>query len=271
MFRQAVRAARIAHLSDDAILLVLRTIGNQLSQTDFTSTPPENSMIVYDTIRTITKIDDIYEELKQKCTDAMLSQYSTFKRDIQTASDPLLRALQYAALGNAIDLGANPDFSLDIKLSNSLKPFAVSDYQEFRKQLEHTNHILIVADNAGETVLDRLLVEQLKQRVTYAVRSRPIINDATVRDAQRAGIDTVAEIIESGCFLPGTVLAHCSPQFKNLFENADLVISKGQGNYETLSHEQRPIFFLLNVKCAVVAGEIGAHVGDIVLMKSREI
>ena len=269
MFRQAVRTARIAHLSDDAILLVLRTIGNQLSQTDFTLSPPENSMIVYDTIRAMTGIDDVYEELKQKCTDAMLSQYLTFKRDIQTASDPLLCALQYAALGNAIDLGANPDFSLDVKLNTMLKPFSVSDYQEFRTELEHANHVLIIADNAGETVLDRLLVEQLNHRVSYAVRSRPIINDATVREAQRAGMDTVAEIIESGCTLPGTVLARCSSQFKKLFKDADLVISKGQGNYETLSREQRPIFFLLNVKCAVVASEIGAEIGDVVLMKNK--
>lgn len=264
-----MRAARNAHLSDDDILSVLRTIGHQLSRMDFTLTPPENSMVVYDTIRVMTGIDDVYKELKQKCTDAMLSQYSAFKQDIQTASDPLLRALQYAALGNAIDLGANPDFTLDIELSTALKPFAVSDYQEFKTQLEHTHHILFIADNAGETVLDRLLIEQLNKRVTYAVRSRPIINDATVHDAQCAGIDRVAQIIESGCTLPGTVLAQCSPQFKELFENADLVISKGQGNYETLSHEQRPIFFLLNVKCAVVASEIGTQIGDVVLMKNR--
>lgn len=269
MFRQAVRAARIAHLTDDAILTVLRTIGTQLSQTDFTATPPENSMIVYDTIRAVTKIDDVYQELKQKCTDTMLSQYSAFKRDIEAASDPLLRAAQYAALGNAIDLGANPDFSLSVNLSTLLKPFTVSDYDEFRRELEHTDDVLIIADNAGETVLDRLLIEQLNKRVTYVVRSRPIINDATVRDAQRAGVGVVADIIESGCSLPGTVLMHCSPQFKNLFQNAGLVISKGQGNYETLSHEQRSMFFLLNVKCTVVANEIGAHVGDIVLMKNK--
>lgn len=263
-----MRAARNAHLSDDAVLSVLRTIGHQLSQIDFTLTPPENSMVVYDTIRAMTGIEDVYKELKQKCTDAMLSQYSAFRQDIQTASDPLLRALQYAALGNAIDLGANPDFTLDIEMRTAIKPFAVSAYQEFKTQLEHTHHILFIADNAGETVLDRLLIEQINRKTTYTVRSRPIINDATVYDAKRAGIDTVAEIIESGCTLPGTVLAHCSPQFKKLYGSADLVISKGQGNYETLSHEQRPIFFLLNVKCTVVANEIGTQVGDIAFIRN---
>jgi uncharacterized protein with ATP-grasp and redox domains len=269
MFRQAVKAARIAHLTDDAILSVLRTIGKQLSHTDFTATPPENSMIVYDTIRAIAKVDDVYQELKNTCTDAMLSQYAAFKRDIETASDPLLRALQYAALGNAIDPGANPDFSLNAILDTVHKPFARSDYRTFQTQLDHTDNILIIADNAGETVLDRLLIEQLNRRVTYAVRSRPIINDATVYDAQRAGIEKVAKIIESGCFLPGTVLARCSPQFMSVFESADLIMSKGQGNYETLSLEHRPMFFLLNVKCAVVAEEIGARVGDIVLIQNQ--
>jgi uncharacterized protein with ATP-grasp and redox domains len=236
---------------------------------DFASTPPENSMVVYDMIRAMSANDDIYGEIKNTCTDVMLAKYPSFKRDIQTAPDSLLRALQYAAFGNTIDLGANPDYVITTDTDIVLKPFAISDYQSFSTQLGRARHILYIADNAGETVLDRLLIEQMNKNVTYAVRSKPIINDATVSDALRAGIDAVAEIIESGCTLPGTVLARCSSQFQKLFRTVDLVLSKGQGNYETLSHEERSMFFLLNVKCSVVAHELGVRIGEAVLIDNK--
>lgn len=226
-------------------------------------------MIVYDAIRTITGIEDIYQEIKQSCTEHFLSLYTEARNRIQAAHDPLYTALQFAAAGNAIDLGANPDFRMDTGLDTLLADFAVSDYAPFKKSLASAQTVLFCADNAGETVFDRLLIEQMDKRVYYAVRSKPIINDATLHDAQQAGVDHVAQLVESGCTLPGTVLSCCSPQFRQLFREVDLVISKGQGNYETLSHEQRSVFYLLKVKCPVVAQEIGARIGDLVFLKSK--
>jgi uncharacterized protein with ATP-grasp and redox domains len=125
--------------------------------------------------------------------------------------------------------------------------------------------ILYLADNAGETVLDRILIETLDKPVTYAVKSFPIINDALFEDAIAAGIDQVAAIRQTGSNCPGTVLHTCTDEFFRYYEEADLVLSKGQGNYEALSDENRSIFFLLKVKCKLVSRQLEAPLGSLVL------
>jgi hypothetical protein len=109
------------------------------------------------------------------------------------------------------------------------------------------------------------LIEEMKKPVTYAVRGKPIINDATYEDAVQAGIDTVATILSSGTDAPGAILKTCSSEFKEVYNNSKFIISKGQGNYEALSNERRPIFFLLKTKCHVIANDIGISEGDIIL------
>jgi hypothetical protein len=225
-------------------------------------------MMVYKTIYQITNIEDPFRSIKLRHTHELLSIYSTLQRKIKRSKDPLYTALKLAGLSNAIDFGANPNFDLQKELKTMYsKDFDFCEYAEFKKTLHRAHHILYIADNAGETVFDRLLIEQLKKRTTYAVRSRPIINDATEEDAINAGIDKVATIISSGCDAPGTILKLCSKEFRNIYRNADMVISKGQGNYETLSTQRRPIFFLLKVKCPVIARDIGIQDGSLVLIK----
>jgi uncharacterized protein with ATP-grasp and redox domains len=132
--------------------------------------------------------------------------------------------------------------------------------------------ILYIGDNAGETVFDRILMEHIKKtngekNIYFAVKEKPTSNDAMMRDALECGIDGPAEIISSGSGISGTVLSMCSPRFLELFNSADMVISKGQGNYEGLSGVKRRVFFLLAVKCAAIAGHIGCNIGDHVLIK----
>ena len=131
--------------------------------------------------------------------------------------------------------------------------------------MNRTEKILYIGDNAGECVFDRILIEEMKKPVIYAVRDIPIINDATYEDAVEAGIDEFATIMSSGADGPGAVLKTCSPEFIKVYNNSQFIISKGQGNYEALSNEGRPIFFLLKAKCHVIADNIGVHEGDIVL------
>jgi uncharacterized protein with ATP-grasp and redox domains len=122
--------------------------------------------------------------------------------------------------------------------------------------------ILYLADNAGEIVFDRLLIERLPAgRVTVVVRGAPVINDATRADAQVAGLDRIAEIIDNGSDAPGTVLEDCSAQFRERFESADVIIAKGQGNFETLSAAGANICFLLKIKCPVLATHTGIELG----------
>jgi uncharacterized protein with ATP-grasp and redox domains len=147
--------------------------------------------------------------------------------------------------------------------------FAIDHYGLFKTALSQARDVLYIADNAGETVFDRVLIEELGKPVTYVVREQPVINDALRDDAVAAGIDKVATIISSGSDAPGNILPLCSDKFLKIYEASDFIISKGQGNFEGLSEENRPIFFLLKTKCRVIADHIKVDKGSIVLKGSR--
>ncbi|MDY6970044.1 MAG: ARMT1-like domain-containing protein, partial [Spirochaetota bacterium] len=125
--------------------------------------------------------------------------------------------------------------------------------------------------NAGEAVFDRLLIEEIGKPVTFVVRENPVINDVTKQEAVEAGIDRVADIISSGTEAPGNVMHTCTAAFKEIFENAQMIISKGQGNFEALSDVNAPIFFLLKAKCSVIADHIGVKEDSLILMKNRYV
>jgi uncharacterized protein with ATP-grasp and redox domains len=165
-----------------------------------------------------------------------------------------------------IDFGVNRNFNIEAELAKVLKTdFAIFDYDKFKDHLDKTDEILYIGDNAGESVFDRILIETMEKPVIYVVRETPVINDVTYEDAIQAGIDKVAPIISSGTSAPGTVLGTCNAEFKEVYKNSNFVISKGQGNYEGLSDENQPIFFLLMAKCWVIANDIGVNEGDIIL------
>ena len=269
-FKQALTAARIAGLNETKIKKIFNHLASVIPEIPLHSTPPEIGMIVYKAIYQAAEIEDPFKEAKHRSTEYLLGIYRELKEQVVSSADPLYTALKLSALGNAIDYGADPDF--DIKndiLEIQDTDLDVYHYAQFKKELEQTESILFIADNAGETVMDKLLIEQLKKKVIYAVRSRPIINDATLDDAREAGIHKVAEIISSGCDAPGTILRLCSDNFLHIFNSADIIISKGQGNYETLSDAKRLIFFLLKVKCPVIAADMHIKTGNLVLVSNK--
>jgi uncharacterized protein with ATP-grasp and redox domains len=230
------------------------------------NSPPEVSEIVYQYLHEITGVADPYLQAKEKSNQVMIEQYGHYKNIVDSAPDPLEQALLLAGLGNMIDYGANPNLDLDIdQISTDNLHAAIFDYDDFKHHYSDAENILFLADNAGETVLDRILIETLDRPVTYAVKSAPIINDALIEDARAVGIDRIARVIESGCRTPGTVLRRCSLPFQELFMSADMIISKGQGNFEGLSEEVRPIFFILKVKCELISRHIQAPIGSLVL------
>jgi uncharacterized protein with ATP-grasp and redox domains len=149
------------------------------------------------------------------------------------------------------------------------EPFAVNDLELLRADLARATDVLILGDNAGETVCDRLLIETLDRPVTYAVRGDPVLNDAVREDALAAGLDGVAEIVDNGSDAPATLLPLCSADFGARFAAADLILAKGQGNFESLSDVAAPIYFLLQAKCPVIARELGVSQGSIVLRRGR--
>lgn len=232
--------------------------------------PPAFFKQVYRLVADAAGEEDPFEHIKRQNTEAALGLYPYLKQVVRDSEEPLATAARIAIAGNIIDHGIAKPFDAEEELVKTLavEP-AIMDYAKFKADVENAEQVLYIGDNAGETVYDRVLIETIGKPTTYTVRARPIINDATMADALQAGLDQVAALISTGSDVPGIVLDEAGEEFVQLFNNADLVISKGMGNYETLSDVDRPVFFLLKAKCDLVAEHIGVHVGDSVLYASN--
>lgn len=266
--RQALEAARMAGADEERQRLILDRTMALLQDASLESKPPEIGDGVHRIVRQLTGDDDPYAAVKAESTREALRLYPRLKALVAEDGDRLERAIRIAIAGNVIDFATGADFDIKEGLERILnQPFAINDIAAFRKALSEARSVLYLGDNAGETVFDRVLIEALDVPVIYAVKGGPIINDATVDDALAAGLDEVAEVVSTGSDAPGTILSRCSAEFRALYERAELVIAKGQANYETLSEERGRLFFLLKVKCPVIARDIGAPVGSIVLKR----
>ena len=210
--------------------------------------------------------DDPYQVVKEASTRQALALYPRLKGLVAEADDPLETAVRLSIAGNIIDFGPEQKYDLwDTAERVLAQPFALDDRVAFRESLDRVDQVLYLADNAGETVFDRLLIETLRTPVIYVVKGGPVLNDATWEDAKAAGLDRVATVVDNGTNAMGTVLSRCSDDFCRLYDKADMVIAKGQANYETLSDQGPKMFFLLQVKCPVIARDAGVPVGGIVL------
>ena len=263
---QALRTARVATDDEKKVKSVLDAIGCMLKDIPIESTPPETGRLIYRSISVITGNLDPYKKIKADSTQKALSLYPSLKRMVEKSDNRLLTAIKIAIAGNVIDFGANWNINLHHEVEKVFKRnFACCDYDVFKTRLDDAREILYIADNAGECVFDKILIEEMNKPVIYAVRALPVINDATYVDALEAGIDEVATIVSSGTDAPGTVLKTCSSGFKDIFYDSTFIISKGQGNYEALSDQKQSLFVLLMTKCSVIANDIGVNTGDIVL------
>ncbi len=267
--KQALWISRRTTDDEPKIKQILGEIGALIKTIPLNSSPPETGRLIYKKIREITGISDPLKDLKKKYTEIALGLYPFLKREIEKSDDRLLTAIRLSIAGNVIDFGASRGFELEKEIEEILKKeFAIFDYEKFKECFESADEVLYIGDNAGETVFDKILIEEMNKPVTYVVREQPVINDATYVDAVESGLDKVAKILSSGTDAPGVILETTGEEFKKVYNDAQFIISKGQGNYEALSEEKRPIFFLLKVKCPVIAKDIGVGDGDIILKKS---
>lgn len=265
VLRQTLQACRSAGVPEKEQISIIGKVMSLLQTADPSSRPPEIVARMHTLIRDLTKCEDPYQELKQTSTKKALLLYTELKRKISEAKNPFDTAVRLSIAGNIIDFGIGSDFDLPSVIQRVLaQPYDIDHALELKNEISNAKNILFLADNAGETVFDRLLIETIDKRVVYAVKDAPVLNDATAEDAVAAGIDRVAEVISCGARSPGTILSRCSENFIKVYEKADLVIAKGQGNYESLSEEKKNIFFLLQAKCDVLARDLGVPVGSIV-------
>ena len=263
--QQALTTARRGGSDEAAQERVLAAIGRLLPELDRGLSPPENAVAVYGRIAELTGVRDPFAEVKAASNRFALGLRDEIRDRIGAAADPLYAAVRYAIAGNIIDYGAQQAFDALQVLDTCLeKPLVLDAYEKFRAAVNGAKNILYLADNCGELVFDGLLIEQLQELgclVTLAVRGEAILNDATLADVKECGLDTLCPVISNGTGCPGTPLARCGAEFRQALARADVVISKGQGNFETLDTTAVPVFFLLTVKCPVVARRITTEQG----------
>ena len=273
--RQAVSA--IKKVSDDPSFQekALRETLTMISQLDYKQSPPASVQKINSFLKKFAGTEDIFFADKKLQNETAVKLAESLSDEIKKADDKLHFAVKLAIAGNIIDLGVKGHVSeKDIKesLYKAINEPLDGDYAEFISKLDQAENILYLADNAGEIIFDRLLLEELKHKnVTFAVRGAPIINDATVEDAEFAEIHEVAKIITNGFDAPGTVYDSCSDEFKEYFTKADIIISKGQGNFESLYGINGPIFFLFKVKCDLVASNSDYPTGSQLLLKNKKL
>jgi len=266
MMNQALRTARIATNDYVKIKLVLDEVGAMIKDIPMHNTPVQSGSIVYRKIRELTGVVDPYKDIKRNSIREALALYPTLIEYMNDSDNKLLTAIRIAITGNVIDFGMNKYFDLEEDLKTILnQDFAIFDFKEFVNKLKKAKSVLYIGDNAGESVFDKILIQAIEKPVTYIVRGIPIINDVTMEDAIESSIGEIAELISSGSRAPGTILDFCNEDFVRRFNEADMIISKGQGNYEGLSNVSRSVFFLLKAKCKIIANDLGVKENDIIL------
>lgn len=232
---------------------------------------PEIHRELSDEFCRITGLSDIYAEEKLVSNNVALDLYNKIKPDLLISSDPFDMALRLSIAGNIMDYGVSSNFNINETIDKVLNSdFGVNHSLELKQAIQKAKKIIYLGDNAGEIVFDKLLIElMIHPNVTYVVRGEAVLNDATREDAKYVGMELVADVIDNGSKVPSTVLSTCSPEFLSIYNEADLIISKGQGNFEGLMYENDPrIFFLLMVKCDVVAESIGVEKGNFVVFNN---
>lgn len=275
LIRQSTEAARMVTNDVNLQQKIIKKILQEVSKLDFSETAPYLGRIIHKYIKEASNITDPYKKLKVKynkvaeqiCID--LNLYNL----IHNSKSSIDTACRLAIAGNIIDFSVSGVLDeLEVRdtiedcLETNIKGNSI---EEFKDAVNNAHKILFLADNSGEIVLDKLLINELpKEKITYVVKGEPIVNDATMEDAVDVGMTDLVRVIDNGSDAQGTIFDLCSDEFKKEFQEADLIISKGQANYETLSDiKNKKIFFLLKAKCKQVAKNLECSQGDLVLKK----
>lgn len=266
--RQSSDAARRAGLDDAASSALQEQISKALAAMSAADTPPVRASHIHALVRAASGNPDPYRAAKREATAHALSLYPHLRQRIDTAADPVDMAVRIAIAGNIIDLGVADSYDLEASIERVIaQPLAIDHVARLKDALSRVDEVLFLADNAGETVMDRLLIETIGKPTTYVVKGGPAVNDATVEDAREAGLDKVCRVIENGAAILGTLFDQCSAELKQRFDSAPLIIAKGMANYESLYGSRQGLFFLLQTKCAVVSNHLGVPEKSLIVLE----
>lgn len=233
------------------------------------ASPPELAAEYFELYAKMSGVEDGFEEIKRRSTELGRALYDELETlCIDSGSDAFINRVKLAISGNMIDYGVNPDFDLGCAEKHIREvlelPYDAEALDDLKCRIEKAENILYILDNCGEAVLDRLLLETMKDKVTIGVRGKPIINDITRKELADSALDDFP-VIDTGCNAPGAPLRLISPEFRDKMESVDLVIAKGQGNFESLEgfFTAKPIYFLFRAKCPVIQKYLDVSFGSL--------
>jgi uncharacterized protein with ATP-grasp and redox domains len=275
---QVIKVADITGVDNKEALL--REVFNYLSKMDFEATTPEVIGEIFEMIKIHTNNPDPYKETRNYYNGLFLKLLPEFEKKIAQAENPFQLAMRYAIAGNIIDF--NPIHNtllediMDCFEEMEHLELAIDDSNELMEDIQNAKIVLYLGDNCGEICMDKMFLKKIKQlnpnvNIVFGVRGKPVVNDSIAEDAYAVGMDEYAEIIDNGDGSLGTVLNRTSPEFKEIYKKADVVIAKGQANYECLSEENKNIYFLLMTKCDVIAKDIDVEEKKMICMKNNII
>jgi uncharacterized protein with ATP-grasp and redox domains len=268
ILQQALTAACLAGADEAMQFTVLHRVAQLLEHADINTSPSELAGFSNAIAREETGVTDPYQESRRDGNQLALDLYPRLKELVSRAEDPVDVAIRLSIAGNTIDALHPHDGGLWTVIEDALEcPIRGGGLVALREALDSARSILYLADNSGETAFDRVLIETIARPVIYAVKSGPVLNDAIYQDAVLAGIDRVAHVMETGSRAPGTVLNQCTAEFMRVYESVDVIISKGQANYETLSARDDRVFCLFKVKCPIIARDTGISLGSTVVLR----
>ncbi len=265
LFDQTLRVTKLLKLDDATSKKVFDRTAQVLIEHTMSSTPPQIAKDIYQAISDVTGEKDPVALAKAYATKQALKIDTSI---IQTIPD----ALKMAVIGNVIDFGSQEQLDLDEMIQYHLhKSFAIDDTLEFMEELQHAKEMVLIGDNVGEHIFDKLLIETIQKvhdiTVHYFVRGTPIINDVTIKEGQL--LKDCAHLVDTGVKTPGFDLEEANSLSKEIFDRADIVLAKGMGNFESLYNvAKRPIYYLFVVKCTVVAEETGQNIKDLIFKKT---
>ncbi|GAW32942.1 DUF89 domain-containing protein [Carboxydocella sp. JDF658] len=273
--RQVLNAMQHGEIPVEEQGKILDQILLEIPQLDKTATPALNSSLLLHRLQEMAGVGDLFQEAKEKSNEQALALLPLLREMVSEADWPLELAVKLAVAGNIVDLGILQDYDLEASIRQVLhEPFTIYHLPALAQDLRTARKVLIIGDNSGEIIFDSLLVEQLLAldlEVTYSVKAGPILNDATREDAEAAGLPRLCRVIDTGNNFLGVVPEHSGQEFLQAMAEADVVISKGQANYESLEGTElagEKTYFLLKAKCPLVAAHLGVELGDLVLKKN---
>ncbi len=278
--KQIIKLSNLLNVDSKKQEEAAKKIFKGLSNISFNLTNPEIlGTITWPIITEVFNNDNPYKEIKTMYNKLLYNLYNDFEETVNKSKDKIDTALKLAVIGNVIDFGARHEFSKEEVLESTKNveslTFKIDDRKSFREQLKTAKRLLYIGDNCGEIVLDRLFIQTIKEEysdleIYFGVREAPVLNDVTEEDAYQVKMQEVAKIIKSGIAYPGTVLRASSKEFVNVFNNSDIVIAKGQGNFESLSDIKRKgLFLILIVKCSYVAEVANTEIMDYIVKENK--